>query len=345
MIEHLKIEMRDGVPYLTVPPATKGFGYVLRSAITRSNALDHETVMSILERRKEGVAVEVAMKVNTYIRSVRTFFSEYEHERSFYIKYADSAKMFELTPENMPEVLPITFNGEFITSEEQLPRIPDRLVPLGSFELTQPILRITDPCYDVATWCAHTTEAVPGTYDAHVYQKYDSDWNLMHRPGLLAIFHESYTGPRDVEVFRTANVVCNAGVDSGQCGFFDDALYPRDKEAFEYEDDTYYGKCCAMTLDDDNGGGIIDGFGVVTGTFIGDGGYNCYVLTNIQGKVIAACLDYSWHFSVDEDGYEDDDCCDHDAEEGHMDGMVLGCEREGDDDQEDAINCQNDGGF
>ena len=188
-----------------------------------------------------------------------------------------------------------------------MPPFPDRLVPVGTFQLSQPTLRISDPCYDVDTWCAFTQEALPGTYEAYVFSKYDDSWNQIHRPGLLAIFHQSYNGVRDIEAFRDQEVIGNAGVDSGQCGFYDDAKYPRDAAQFEYEKDTYYGRCCSMTLDEGIGGGIIDGFGVVSGTFYGDGGYDCYVLRNADGIVIAACLDYSNHFGFEDDGYEDDD--------------------------------------
>lgn len=338
MTLHLQLEIRDSVPVLTIPPSRQGLGFLLRSAVTKGRVLDHETIMSIVTRRDEE-PIEVELNANIYISAVKWMFREYESERNFYLKYIDTAHLMGITPDT-PEVLPITFNGEFITSEEQLPRLPDRLVRLGSFELSQPTLRISDPCYEVGTWCADTTEALPGTYDAYVFSKFDDGWNQIHRPGLLAIFHESVPeSQRDIEMFRTLPVICNAGVDSGQCGFYDDAKYPRDREELEYDDTKFYGRCCNLTLETNDGGGIIDGMGVVSMTFIGDGGYPCYALKNEEGLVIAACLDYSWHFSEDEEGYEDDDYCDENE------GLMLGCEREGNDDEEDAINCQNDGGF
>lgn len=65
----------------------------------------------------------------------------------------------------------------------------------------------------------------------------------------------------------------NIGVDSGQCGFFDNQTFdPPTNCSSEYDDtSTFYGKCCDKTSGDDQAG-IIFG-GVVSSTGVGDGSY------------------------------------------------------------------------
>ena len=174
----------------------------------------------------------------------------------------------------------------------------DIAVDLGVFELSQPLLRVSDPCYEKDTWCAATVEAVPGKWRAHVTLQDDEGFGFS--VSRLTVVHESVKGIPDYSTFD-AKPVCNAGVDSGQCGFFDDARYPNDKAQFEYEDDTFYGRVCeTLSSPYEYGDGskyqaaiIPDGFGVASRTFYGDGGYDCRVLRNAEGKVIAAYLWYA----------------------------------------------------
>jgi hypothetical protein len=168
---------------------------------------------------------------------------------------------------------------------------------LGTFELSQPVMRVSDPCYEKGTWGAFTIEALPGQWRASVTLEDDDTGG--YRVSRLTVVHESIEGAPDFSTFE-AKPVGNAGVDSGQCGFYDDACYPEDKAQFEYDGPTFYGKICkALSSKYEYGESeyqadvIPGGFGAASHTFYGDGGYPCRVLRNAEGKVVSAYLWYA----------------------------------------------------
>lgn len=180
-------------------------------------------------------------------------------------------------------------------------QLPAQEFALGTFVLSQPTLRVTDPCYQDGTWCAGTLQAKPGIWNAKTVVG-PTSWHT--RVKALQISHESL-GALEVLDYKTLDSAkLTAGVDSGQCGFFDDAHYPRDAASFEYEDDTFYGECCALTLDDGlPGGGVLSKqTGVVSRSGFGDGGYEVYVKRDEAGDVALVQLLY-----VDESAQDDEE--------------------------------------
>ncbi len=199
----------------------------------------------------------------------------------------------KVTRENSPKYpLSFCFAGQDGLTLHELDKVyesqPPKAYALGSFELTQPTLRVTDPCYQTGTWCAHTLQAQPGRWNAKVLAG-PTSWHA--RVHLLQIAHESLGDVPVLDVKELQPTELNAGVDSGQCGFFDDARYPRDEASFEYEDDTFYGRCCESTLNDMlPGGAAVDNMGVVSRSGFGDGGYDVYVRRNEEGQAIIVTL-------------------------------------------------------
>jgi len=86
---------------------------------------------------------------------------------------------------------------------------------------------------------------------------------------------------------------CSVGVDSGQCGIFDDTIYPVDVESNgEYGDEnTFYGECCKLTLGDNQGGILKTGNGVVSSSGYGDGSYEVFCQYH-DGERIALMVDF-----------------------------------------------------
>lgn len=234
---------------------------------------------------------------------------------------------------------------------------PDSVHAIGTFALSGPVMRVSDPCYEKTSDSAGTVDALPGNWHAETVVG-DTDW--FRRVKALRIRHESMAA----EVFDNQaafSKVMTAGVDSGQCGFFDDAVYPEgdptiaeasqtvDNEAglvrrdieildldevqgpvtvveavsrvievaevvavsagtqnneplrvpLEVDDNDesesdFYADCCRLTADDQlPGGGVLTaGAGVVSRSGFGDGGYAVKVLTNADGQVVAAVLEY-----------------------------------------------------
>jgi hypothetical protein len=108
-------------------------------------------------------------------------------------------------------------------------------INLGEFEMTSPVMRVSDPCYERDVWCCGTVDHCKlGTWEAGVLKTDKGEWGT--RCAVLAVRHKD-TGP-DFNVIRLGKVrkvACKCveqsfevGVDSGQAGFFDDAFYQND---------------------------------------------------------------------------------------------------------------------
>jgi hypothetical protein len=91
-------------------------------------------------------------------------------------------------------------------------------------------------------------------------------------------------------------------VDSGQCGIFSIDTYRNDtiaegietppndfKISGKSEGDLWYEKMCDFTLSEDSWG--MYNTGVVSSSGVGDGGYECLLVTK-KGKVVGICINY-----------------------------------------------------
>jgi hypothetical protein len=85
----------------------------------------------------------------------------------------------------------------------------------------------------------------------------------------------------------------NIGIDSGQCGIFDDTIYPADKKSRGKFDDkgSFYGECCQITLSKEKGGIMKNCKGLVSSSGFGDGIYDCCD-QGYKGERIALMVDY-----------------------------------------------------
>ena len=220
--------------------------------------------------------------------------------------YEEAAEILALSPK--PPLLVFEVDGELYPDVRHVPRDEGFTLELGAFELSQPTLRVTDPCYSKDTWCTLALTALPGTWRANA--EWGDDGIFGYRVARLVVAHESI-GQLEYSTFELVDG--EAGVDSGQCGFFDDAKYPADELELEYRSAGFYRPICDL-LSSEGGGreaAIIPGdFGVASQTFYGDGGYPCRVLRNADGVVVAAYLWYAPYadpFFPDDGDYEDEE--------------------------------------
>ncbi len=162
-------------------------------------------------------------------------------------------------------------------------RVFGDIVELGFFELTGPVMRVSDPCYDRSVWCSGTVETCKvGTWEAAVLKADEGDWGVRNTV-LAARFAEG--GPK-FEVIDTvvpkpngAWHICDfeVGVDSGQAGLFDERHYHDDTifgiapDPSAEEGELWYDTCCNVTLSSMSAGVIPHG--VVSSSGYGDGGY------------------------------------------------------------------------
>lgn len=150
---------------------------------------------------------------------------------------------------------------------------------LGEIKLGSHI-HITDPCYGRDVWCrAEMKNVRPGVYRAYTIH------NDENRVQMVMLFHISYYMPW--RFFGNWERQETVGVDSGQCGFFDDSIYPLERN--DEDTDVFYQKCCEATLSESQEG-VIDGAGVVTSSGYGDGSYSYF--TNKGNEKTAFLLDY-----------------------------------------------------
>ena len=129
---------------------------------------------------------------------------------------------------------------------------------------------VSDPCYKLDTWCSKVVDIKPGNYKTNVYYDNLSSWG--NRVSCLEIIHENY----DIGEWSNWELITeDIGVDSGQCGFYDYEKYKDSVGIGEYDEkDTFYGRACFLT-DQDEQYGIFEQ-GIVSRSGIGDGVYDLF---------------------------------------------------------------------
>ena len=160
---------------------------------------------------------------------------------------------------------------------------------------------VSDPCYTIPTWCQIILKNVqPGSYKPFVHKSDEFGWGMRcHR---LGVIHTDYINDKlSWKKLYTGEV----GVDSGQAGIFCMTSYRNDEIADsittpdidfslgDYRKDDvgekWYEKMCKFTLDYKRWG--MYNTGVVSSSGIGDGGYECLLVTK-KGKVVGICINY-----------------------------------------------------
>ena len=172
------------------------------------------------------------------------------------------------------------------------------LKKVGTFLTKSRVIRISDPCYDKKVWCCGTVQNCRiGKWSAFVVESDEGDWGT--RIAELVAVHGDVSTPEaqiilDRTDWKDSNI--DVGVDSGQCGIFDDSEYP-EGETGEYDGKgSFYDQCCNKTLSK-NRSGVVN-FGVVSSSGFGDGSYQCLVSTG--ESVVAIKIIY-----IDNDREED----------------------------------------
>ena len=155
---------------------------------------------------------------------------------------------------------------------------------LGPIELSGTVV-VSDPCYDRDVWCMKPGVKVkPGKYRVFVSRQNEGRFGI--RIACIMVVHEDYEAA-DIKKWD----VCSGsiGVDSGQCGIFDDTIYPMMQDHQDFE--PFYGECCALTLSEESVGILSSDKGVVSSSGYGDGSYT--LCTAFQdGHTIGLLLDY-----------------------------------------------------
>ena len=186
---------------------------------------------------------------------------------------------------------------------------------LGNFHLTQPVARISDPCYDKDTWCAGTVKGCEvGEWKSNVISFDEGEWG--NRNGYLVACVSRLDSIPDPHDSRWSHLEIDVGVDSGQAGIFDEKFY-KDDDSIKgverldedgeviCEDEPWYSICCDRTLQK-KGAGVIP-YGVVSSSGYGDGGYDAYAIKDSMGEVIALMIDFGIDASKEDEDEDEDE--------------------------------------
>lgn len=160
---------------------------------------------------------------------------------------------------------------------------------------------VSDPCYDIPTWCqAIVKNVLPGNYRTLVIKGDEGGWGT--RCSRLIAIHEDYA--HQDEKFRWELYPGVIGVDSGQAGIFSRESYRKDELAEQIgngdgegfgdgwaseEGDKWYEKICTRTLSNERWGTYSEG--VVSSSGFGDGSYNLLVAKKNK-KVVGFVIDF-----------------------------------------------------
>lgn len=163
---------------------------------------------------------------------------------------------------------------------------------LGSFENESGSFIISDPCYEIGTWCAGRLDNVAtGQWNAFVTRVDGDDWGV--RCSEISAYHVSVIDKNLDWVKSDIHV----GVDSGQAGIFD---VPK----FHSKNEEWYSQICDLTSSD-LGAETLDG-GVVSSSGYGDGGYDCYY-TKKDDKIVAVKICFIEEYNEEYDEEEDEE--------------------------------------
>lgn len=111
---------------------------------------------------------------------------------------------------------------------------------IGTIELNDKV-RVSDPCYNLDTWCAGTlTDVLPGEYDCYMQKTDCKDWGI--RVAAIEVRHKDYP---NVEPEELEDI--DVGVDSGQAGIYDLNYFTKCKEIDKNEDGAWYLRVCGST--------------------------------------------------------------------------------------------------
>lgn len=189
------------------------------------------------------------------------------------------------------------------------------------FKVTSGKLILSDPCYELGTWCQGVVENVKkGTWVADAVISDEGGWG--NRVSMLISYNEEAAngsfGLSDKlkALYGVERLSFDGSVDSGQFGHFDSEFYRSDEKAKDLEKynfgdawdakegDAWYRACCHLTLGDNQWGVLPQG--VVSSSGFGDGSYQTFCIKDGDGEIIGLVTVFIGE-DEEEDEWDDED--------------------------------------
>jgi Protein of unknown function (DUF4241) len=183
---------------------------------------------------------------------------------------------------------------------------------MKSFKVTSGVIVASDPCYSIPTWCQGIIENVKNGEWIATVEHYEN------KIAVLMISHKDFNLDLSDMFVDEEEFSFDAGVDSGQFGFFDKAGYRQDKlanglskadfgDGYDKEEgDEWYRAVCDLTLGSESWGVLPDG--VASSSGVGDGSYTVYgVKDMLNGEWVGLRVVFIDLETDDEDDEDEDD--------------------------------------
>ena len=183
---------------------------------------------------------------------------------------------------------------------------------------------LSDPCYEVPTWCQGIIENVKnGKWVAEIELLGNED-KYGKRIAYLWAYHldSAIINPElkdKLQHYEGHPLPFVGGVDSGQFGFFDSDTYRKDAAATDLpkydfgadwtpkdeDGEEWYRACCFLTLGEEMWGTLPNGVVSISG--FGDGSYQVNGIKNATGEYIGFVVEFVEVYEDDFNDDEDDD--------------------------------------
>lgn len=187
------------------------------------------------------------------------------------------------------------------------------------FEVTSGKMVLSDPCYELGTWCQGVAENVKnGTWVGVLEQSDEGGWGVRNSILISMNVEAMEKNPRlEMELMSSGDLINWGGVDSGQFGHFDYANYRKDENAIDLpkvwedewesqEGDKFYRACCYQTLETEDSFGVIP-FGVLSSSGYGDGSYPTYGIKDENGEWVGFMTIFIGDDEDEDDEWEDEE--------------------------------------
>ena len=157
-------------------------------------------------------------------------------------------------------------------------------IDIGIIELSEKVI-VSDPCYERNDrGMVKDLTVKPGRYKTGIVYNDDEEWGC--RIASLFAVHEDLKDPKLTD-WKSVGV--EVAVDSGQCGVFDDSIYPQLEDPAYTE--MFYDENCSITLKKIPAGRLKNNKGAVSSSGYGDGVYELFAVYE-NGECVALMLDF-----------------------------------------------------
>lgn len=187
------------------------------------------------------------------------------------------------------------------------------------FEVTSGKMVLSDPCYELGTWCQGIAENVKnGTWVGVLEQSDEGAWGVRNSILISMNVEAMEKNPLlERELMSSGDLINWGGVDSGQFGHFDYANYRKDENAIDVpkvwedewesqEGDKFYRACCYQTLETEDSFGVVP-FGVLSSSGYGDGSYPTYGIKDENGEWVGFMTIFIGDDEDEDDEWEDEE--------------------------------------